>query len=169
MAKPTVSRRAVRRKRWDERSMYAFADFNPANLLFQLDLCSRIFELFLELGRLVLAHIGLALLGRTLDDLFGLLEAEAGDRTDFLDDVDLLVARLEENDRELGFLDGRSRGRSRRGNSRDGSASRYAPFVFQQFCKLRRLDDSEAGQVIHKFLNLRHDLVPYVPNGFECV
>jgi hypothetical protein len=41
-------------------------------------------------------------LGRALDEVLGFLEAEAGDRADLLDDLDLLVAGRSEHDRELG-------------------------------------------------------------------
>ena len=52
----------------------------------------RRFELLLDLLGLVLVHAFLDGLGRGLDEVLGFLEAEAGDRADLLDDVDLLVA-----------------------------------------------------------------------------
>src|SRR5437868_10469425 len=99
MAKPTVPRRDIRRRRWDERNMYEFADFNPANLLFQLDLCARVLELLLEFVRLVLAHVGPDLLGGAFHEILGFLEAKTGDRTDFLDHIDLLVSGFHQYDR----------------------------------------------------------------------
>src|SRR5215469_7283087 len=90
-----------------EPNMYARGVFQPATpSLLQLDLRARVLELFLDLRRFVLAHIGLHLLGSALDEVFRFLEAKSGDRADFLDHVDLLVARRGENDREFGLLDG---------------------------------------------------------------
>ena len=49
-------------------------------------------ELRLDLGRLVLGDRLLDRLRRRLDQVLGLLQAQAGDRADLLDDVDLLGA-----------------------------------------------------------------------------
>ena len=43
-------------------------------------------------------------LGSTVHEVLGLLEAEAGQGTDFLDDLDLLVAGTREDDVELALL-----------------------------------------------------------------
>ena len=53
-------------------------------------------------------------LGSALDQVLGLLQAQAGDRADFLDDVDLLVAGVGEDDGELRLLLGRQRRRRHR-------------------------------------------------------
>src|SRR5215204_3456371 len=55
---------------------------------------ARIFKLLLDFCRL----------WRRLDEVFGLLEAERGDRADFLDHVDLLLADRGEDHVELGLL-----------------------------------------------------------------
>src|SRR5882724_2265138 len=90
--------------------------------LLKLNLGAGFFELGLDLVGLVLVDAFLDRLGRALDQVLGLLEAEAGERTHLLDDLDLLVAHGGKNDRELGLLlDRRCRGSGRAGGDRDGS------------------------------------------------
>src|SRR5579864_7501933 len=60
--------------------------------LLDLDSGTRLFELFLELRRLVLVDALLDRLGRAFDQVLRLLEAEPGDRAYFLDHVDLFLA-----------------------------------------------------------------------------
>src|SRR2546423_11757935 len=60
--------------------------------LLQLDGRALLFELLLELLGLVLLETLLDGLGGGLDQVLGFLEAQAGRRTDDLDDLDLLVA-----------------------------------------------------------------------------
>src|SRR6478736_5238540 len=62
------------------------------HVLLQLDLGAFGLELRLELVGVGLRHAFLDRLGRALDQVLGLLEAEAGDLAHRLDDVDLLVA-----------------------------------------------------------------------------
>src|SRR5882724_9434857 len=78
--------------------------------LLHLDGRAGVFELLLELGSLVLRHAFLDRLRRALDQILGLLEAEAGDRAHFLDHVDLLFTGRGEHDGELGLLLDGSRG-----------------------------------------------------------
>ena len=79
-------------------------------MLLQLDLGAGVFELLLDLGSFVLVHVGLHFLGSAFDQVLGFLEAQARDRTHFLDHIDLLVARVRQNDREFGLFCGRSGG-----------------------------------------------------------
>src|SRR5437867_7326532 len=72
--------------------------------LLDVDLTAGGFDLRLELRRLVLADAFLERLGRALDELLRLLEAEARDRPHFLDHLDLLVARGEQDHVELLLL-----------------------------------------------------------------
>ena len=76
---------------------------------------------FLKSSASALRDAFLEVLGRALDEVLRLLEAEAGDLADDLDDVDLVRAGFLEDDGELGLLlgggGGRSRG-SRRGDPR---------------------------------------------------
>src|ERR1700693_6541783 len=87
-----------------------------ASRLLEFHLGSRLLELRLDFGGLVLADAFLDVLGRPLDEILGLFEAQARERPDLLDDLDLLVADGGQNDRELGlFLDSRRRARAARG------------------------------------------------------
>ena len=61
--------------------------------LLELDRGAGLFELALDLVGLLLVHALLDGLGARVDEVLGLLEAEAGDRADDLDHLDLLSAR----------------------------------------------------------------------------
>src|SRR5690625_6715071 len=69
-----------------------------------LDSGAGLLELLLELVCLLLGDSFLDRLRRTLDQILGLLEAEAGDGANLLDDVDLLVACSVQDHVELGLL-----------------------------------------------------------------
>ena len=71
-----------------------------------LHLGAGLLQLLLDLFGLFLGDAFLDGLGRALDDLLGLLEAEAGELTQRLDDADLLGAEVGEDDVELGGLCG---------------------------------------------------------------
>src|SRR5258707_1037523 len=60
--------------------------------LLDLDAGPSLFELGLDLGRLLLGDRLLDRLGGAVDQVLGLLETEAGQLADRLDDVDLCVA-----------------------------------------------------------------------------
>src|ERR1700759_4419445 len=85
---------------------HAFGKWNQKPLL-DLDLCACGFELLLDLLSLVLAGAFLDGLGRAFDEILGFFEAEVGDLTNGLDDLDLVRAAIREDDVELGFLFGR--------------------------------------------------------------
>src|SRR5262245_54375933 len=68
--------------------------------LFQLDARAGLFELGLDLLGLVLVDALLDGAGGAVDDVLGLLQAEARDRAHDLDHLDLLVARGGEDDVE---------------------------------------------------------------------
>src|SRR6476646_10415247 len=72
--------------------------------LLQFHLGASLFELGLDLVGLVLVHAFLDRLRRAFDEVLGFLQAQAGDRTDFLDDLDLLVAGGGQHNRELGLF-----------------------------------------------------------------
>src|SRR5215831_12160904 len=81
--------------------------------LLDLDDGALVLELLLDLGGLVLGDAFLDHLATGLDQLLGLLDAEARhDGAHLLDDVELLVAARLEDDGELRLLHGRSRRRS---------------------------------------------------------
>src|SRR5438876_82294 len=73
-------------------------------LSLELDRSARLFELLLDRLGLGLRHALLDRLGRPVDQVLGLLEAEPGDLAHHLDDLDLLVARPREDDREVLLL-----------------------------------------------------------------
>src|SRR5262245_22286648 len=81
----------VRRGNGDMHQCASAFDSRHASL-FQLDFRTSVFELLLDLLGFVLVHIGLDLFRSAFDEVFGFLEAESGDRADFLDHVDLFVA-----------------------------------------------------------------------------
>src|SRR3546814_1668675 len=73
--------------------------------LLQLDGRAGFFELLLQLLGFFLVHAFLDGLRRAFDQRLGFSQAERGDRTDFLDDVDLLATvRSEEHTSELQSL-----------------------------------------------------------------
>src|SRR4051794_29135403 len=74
--------------------------------LLELDGSAGILDLLLDLLGFVLADAFLDGLRRAFDQRLGFAEAEAGDRADFLDHVDLLATVAGENDVELGLLFG---------------------------------------------------------------
>src|SRR6266536_2595222 len=72
--------------------------------LLELDRRPGAFELRLGLVGLLLGDPLEHRLGRRVDQVLGLLQAEAGERADLLDDLDLLVAGRGQDDVELGLL-----------------------------------------------------------------
>src|SRR5215469_1039916 len=75
--------------------------------LLNLDSCTRVFELFLDLRRLVLVDAFLDRLRRAFDQVLGLFEAEVGDRAHLFDDIDLFVTSRGQDDSELSLLGSR--------------------------------------------------------------
>src|SRR5262245_45997034 len=82
--------------------------------LFEFHLRPGLLQLSLDLLGLVLVHAFLDRLGCAFDQVLGLLEAEPGERADFLDHLDLLLAYRREHDGELGLLLDRSGGSAAR-------------------------------------------------------
>src|ERR1041384_7640846 len=74
-----------------------------AVVLLEFDLRAGGLELLLELLGFGLRDVLLDVLGSAFDEVLGLLEAEARDGTDFLDDADLVRAGLLEDEGELGL------------------------------------------------------------------
>src|SRR5439155_19662454 len=82
--------------------------------LLQFDDRALRFELLLDLFGFLLGHAFLHRAGRAFHQVLGLLEAQVGDRSDLLDDLDLLLSTTLQDDRELGLLLDRRSPRSRR-------------------------------------------------------
>src|SRR5229473_1877991 len=152
-ATPKAGRRAGRALRRPDRPPGARRDVtSPSarhglnwNSLLDLDSRTRLFKLLLELRRLVLVDTFLDALGRALDQVLGLLEAETGDRAHFLDDVD------------LGLLGRRGRRccTARRGD-RHGSRRRDAPLLLKLLRQLGRLDDGQRRKIIYQSVKISH-------------
>src|SRR5579872_1233074 len=102
--------------------------------LLEFDLRAGLLELRLDLVGLVLRNAFLDVLRGAFDQILGFLEAETGDRADFLDDLDLLVAGGRQNNRELGLLFSRSSGTaaSARSSNSNRSSSRDPPLLFEK-------------------------------------
>src|SRR5260221_7316854 len=122
--------------------------------LLDLDSGTRILKLLLELRRFVLVDAFLDRLRRALDEVLGLFETEARDRTDFLDHVDLLVAEGRENDVELGLLGSRCGScRTATAGGCDGNrgSGRDTPLLFEHLRELGCLDDGEGREIVNQF------------------
>src|SRR5206468_5013290 len=84
----------------------------PYTTLFRSDDRALCFELLFDVFGFLLGHAFLHRAGRAFHQVLGLLQAQAGDRPDFLDHLNLLLPATLEDDREFGLLLGR-RGRGR--------------------------------------------------------
>src|SRR5471030_1783843 len=119
-------------------------------------------ELLLDFLGLGLGGVFLDVLGRALDEVLGLLEAEARDRTDFLDDANLVRAGGLEDDGELGlrFGCGRSGGSATRGGGSGGSGGGNAPLAFEIFDEGGELQNGLRGQPLDDlvFGDVAHDV-----------
>src|SRR6266852_4379350 len=111
----------------------------PSRRLLQFDGRALRFELLLDFFGFLLGHAFLHGAGRAFHQVLGLLQAQAGDRPDLFDDLDLLLTAALQDDGELGLLF------SRRRRDRDAELL------------LERLD--ELRQFKHR----------HVPDGFEDV
>src|SRR6185437_5149295 len=122
--------------------------------LLQFDLRAGLLELGLDLVGLVLVDAFLDRLGRALDEILGLLEAEAGDGPDFLDDFDLLFAGGGKHHREFGLLFNGSSGSAATGRAghRHRGCGGYAPLLFEQLGEFGRFEHGEAREVVDDFL-----------------
>src|SRR6201999_4204137 len=123
----------------------------PVDSLLELDLRAGFFELLLEVVGIRLRDAFLEILGRALDEVLRLFEAEARDLADDLDDVDLVRAGFLEVDRELRLLfrrRSRSRASSRRRTRDRNRSSLDAPLVFEGLDQLSDLDDREVREEV---------------------
>src|SRR4029434_3031219 len=109
----------------------------PSHLL-EFHLGSGLFQLSLDFVGLVFADAFLDRLGRTLDQVFCLLEPQTRERAHFLYHLDLLLADGGKDDGELGLLLGRSGGSATAWSCGDGHGGRggNAPLLLEHFRKI---------------------------------
>src|SRR6266511_103898 len=132
--------------------------------LLQLDARAGRLELLLGLVGLVPGDALENGLGRGVDQVLGLLQPEAGERPDLLDDLDLLVARRVQHDVELGLLlflldGGRAgAGGGRAGGQRDGSRRGHAEGLLELLHELRQLQEGHLLEGVQEVVarNLGH-------------
>src|SRR6478736_9062052 len=132
----------------------------PKFELLDLDLCACLFELLLQVSCFVLGNGLLERLGGAFDQVLGFLEAQAGDLTHDLDDVDLLRTSVSEDHVELGllFLGGGSSATTSSDASDCNRCSTHAPLRLELLHQFGDLDDGQVGQVIDHlvFANFGH-------------
>src|SRR5712671_94177 len=123
---------------------------------------TRIFKLLLNFCCFFLVDPLLDRLGRRLDEVLGLLQAELSDGAHFFDHVDLFLADCRQDDIELGLLGGRFGGRRRAAccGRRDRRRRRDAPFLFEHLGQVRRLDHGQGRQVVDELCQIRHLVTP---------
>src|SRR5262245_12623620 len=118
--------------------------FVYAAWLLHFNLRTGLFHLLLDGLGIGLAHAFLDGLRRAVDEILGLLEAQARDFAHGLDGVDLVLAGGREDHGELGLLlGGRGAGTTagRGGGDGDGSGGGDAELVFHVLDELRELED----------------------------
>src|SRR5579872_2064341 len=112
---------------------------------------ARFFKLLFDFIRLFLVDPLLDGLRRRLDKVLRLFQAEAGNRPDFLDDVDLFIAEPGQDYIELGLrlFDRRRSGTTaaRRSRDRDRRGGGHAPLLLKHLRQLRRLEDGQRRQI----------------------
>src|SRR6187551_2537455 len=110
--------------------------------LLELDGSAGILDLLLDLLGFVLVDAFLDGLRSALDQSLRLAEAKTGDRTDFLDHVDLLSAVAGQDDVEFGLLfGGRAGSGSGSRSSCNGSGGGNAPLLFESLRQVGGLED----------------------------
>src|SRR4029453_11838914 len=108
-------------------------------------------------------------LGRGVDQVLGLLQAEAGEGADLLDDLDLLVAGAGEHDVELGLLLGRlglagpGTGGGRPGGHGHGGGGGHVEGLLELLHELRQLEQGHLLEGVQEVVGgqLGHGGSPY--------
>src|SRR6266516_1118717 len=145
----------------------------PSSLL-ELDLGAGFFELRLDLIGLFLRRAFLDRVRRAIDQVLGFLQAQARDRADDLDHLDLLVAGAGKNDVEGGLLllcrravAAGSRGTRCRHRDRSGRA--HAPLLLELVLELHEIEDGHAPELLDELvgISLRHLAPPLVLLGLR--
>src|SRR5690242_185793 len=128
----------------------------PCELLLQFDGRPSLFELALDRVGLFLGDALLDRDGRAVDEVLRFLEAQAGDRTDDLDHLDLLAACLGEHDVEGRLLlvrGGTVAGRRSAGGC-DGNRScgGDAPLLLELVLQLDEVEDGHAPELLDELV-----------------
>src|SRR5262249_30245928 len=121
--------------------------------LLEFDLGAGSFQLLLDVFGFGLVGAFLDSLGSAFDQSLGFAQAQTGDGTDFLDDVDLVVAEGGEDHVEFGLFFNRSSGSgSAAGSSHgNGGGGGNAPLLFEHLGELGSFQDGQGGQVVYEF------------------
>lgn len=112
--------------------------------LLDVNLGASVFELLLEVSSFSLRNGFLDRLRSAFDQVLGFLEAETGDGADFLDDVDLVGASVNEDNVKFGlfFFDRSSSTGAASSSNSYRSSCRNAPLLFEQ------LESSAASRTV---------------------
>src|SRR3954464_10060538 len=133
--------------------------------LLDLDFGAGLLELCLDRVGLVLRDALLDRLRSRVDEVLRLLEAEAGDRADDLDHLDLLVADAGEDDVERRLLLGRGTravaARARRGRDCDRSGGRDAPLLLDLVLELHELEHGHLPEPLEDLVDSAGCCHPY--------
>src|SRR5579872_14828 len=129
--------------------------------LFHLDGGASVLELLLEFRSFVLVDAFLDGLGRAFDQVLGFLEAETSDRPHLFNDIDLLLARIGQDDGEFRLLGRgggawRPAGSARRGGNGDRRGRRDAPLLFELLGELGRFQNRELRELFDDRIEVGH-------------
>src|SRR6266536_2334323 len=129
----------------------------PAAELLELDFGAGAFELGLGLLGVLLGHLLEHGLGGRLDEVLGLLQPQAGEGADLLDDLDLLGAGFGEDDIELVLLlcgrlslGGRAGGRA--GSHGDGGGGGDAELLLERLQELVELENAHVLEDVEQLV-----------------
>jgi hypothetical protein len=95
---------------------------------------------------------------RAFNEVLGFLEAEAGDAANFLDDVDLVGASVNQDNVELGLFFFRSSSSSSAASSSNGyrSSSGNAPLFFEKLGQFCSFQNGQRGEVFYDLCEISH-------------
>src|SRR3954447_17608030 len=153
----TYSSISLRNKKGRSRRTALSNSSGKLRSLFQLDGAAGILDLLLDLLGFFLVDAFLDGLRSAFDQRLRLAEAEAGDRADFLDHVDLLAAVAGEDDVELGlFFGGRASGSCSGRSGGNGGGGGNAPLLFEGLGEIRCFEDGQFGKLVDQLGDVSH-------------
>src|SRR3954451_14803551 len=126
-------------------------------MLLDFDRRAGLFQLALDRVSLVLGHALLDGLRGRIDEVLGLLQAEAGDCAHDLDHLDLLLAGTREDDVERRLLlHGGRAVAAGSGSDCDRSGGGDAPLLLDLVLQLDQLEDGHGPELLEDGVNSRH-------------